>query len=204
MADALAAFGLASNIVQFVDAGIKLVSYGRELYCSEEGASKENTVIDKIAADIKLITQNLANGVVNNDPALQEMVGKCAELAGDLHALLQVLKIDTQKNRRMETMKKSLKSFRKRHEIKDIYDRLCKVRDQVCFHLNYLLMYVPFSSRGVLPDSAYQQSADCSFTNYARLLRHQNNRFRDAGQAGQNVVRDTKYHEREAMGGRQQ
>jgi hypothetical protein len=139
MAETLAAFGLASNIVQFVDVGIKLVSYGRELYRSEKGASKENTEIDKIAADIKLITQNLANGVVNNDPALQELVGTCAELAKDLHAILQVLKIDTQKNRLMETMKKSLKSFRKRHEIKDIYDRLCEVRDQICFHLNYLL-----------------------------------------------------------------
>lgn len=140
MAETLAAFGLASNIVQFVDVGIKLVSYGRELYHSEEGASKENTEIDKIAADIKLISQNLANGAANNDLALQELVGTCAELAIDLRSIMKVLKIDTQKNRRIETMKKSLKSFRKRREMKAIYDRLCKVRDQVCFHLNYLLM----------------------------------------------------------------
>jgi len=139
MAETLAAFGLASNIVQFVDVGIKLVSYGRELYHSEKGASKENTEIDKIAADIKLITQNLANGAVNNDLALQELVGTCAELARDLGSIMKALEIDPQKNRRMETMKKSLKSFRKRHEMKNIYDRLCKVRDQVCFHLNYLL-----------------------------------------------------------------
>jgi hypothetical protein len=139
MAEALAAFGLASNIVQFVDFGIKLVACGSELYSSAEGASKENTIIEKITLDIKRIAQNLASGAANHDEVLQDLVKVCNELARDLLAVLGTLKIDTEKNRRMETMRKSLKNFQKRREIKDIYNRLCKVRDQVCSHLNFLL-----------------------------------------------------------------
>ena len=136
MAETLAGLGLASNIVQFVDAGIRFLSYARELY--EEGASRENTEIEKIAADITSITQNLALGAAR-DPTLQDLVVTCAHLARDLHAILQALKVDTQKNRRVEAIVKPLKRLQKIRKIKDIYDRLCKVRDQVCFHLNYLL-----------------------------------------------------------------
>lgn len=139
MAEALAALGLASNIVQFVDFGIKLMSHGRELYASADGVSKENSIIETIAVDIKLLTQNLASSGVDYDGELRKLVKACNELSHDLLEVLGSLKIDTEKNRRMETMRKSLKSFRKRREINDIYDRLCKVRDQVCAHLNYLL-----------------------------------------------------------------
>jgi hypothetical protein len=139
MAEALAAFGLASNIVQFVDFGIKLVSCGSELYSSAEGASKENTIMEKITLDIKRNTQNLVSGGVNHDEALRDLVKACNELARDRLAVLGTLKIDVKKNRRMETIRKSLKNFQKRREIKDIYNRLCIVRDQICSHLNFLL-----------------------------------------------------------------
>jgi hypothetical protein len=119
MAESLAAFGLASNIVQFVDFGMKLISYGRELYSSAEGVSKENNTIEKIALDIKLMTQNLASGV-NHDEALQGLVTACNKLSHDLLAVLDTLKIDTEKDRRMEAMKKSLKSLQKRREINGI------------------------------------------------------------------------------------
>src|SRR5437016_1671448 len=99
MAEILAGLGLASNIVQFVDAGIKFLSYAGELY--EEGASNENTEAEKIAADIKSITQNFALSAAH-DPTLQDLAVTCVRLAKDLHAILQVLKVDTQKDRRVE------------------------------------------------------------------------------------------------------
>jgi len=89
--------------------------------------------------DIKRTTRNLASIAANHDEALEDLVKTCNRLARDLLAILDTLKIDTKKNRQMETMRKTLKNFRKRREIKDIYNRLCKVRDQVCSHLNVLL-----------------------------------------------------------------
>ena len=94
---------------------------------------------EKIALDIKRTTRNLASIAANHDEALEDLVKTCNRLARDLLAILDTLKIDTKKNRQMETMRKTLKNFRKRREIKDIYNRLCKVRDQVCSHLNVLL-----------------------------------------------------------------
>ena len=112
MAEALAAFGLASNILQFVDFGIKLVSYVSGLYASAEGASKENAIFEKIALDIKRTTRNLASIAANHDEALEDLVKTCNRLARDLLAILDTLKIDTKKNRQMETMRKTLKNFR--------------------------------------------------------------------------------------------
>jgi dynactin complex subunit len=85
------------------------------------------------------MTQNLATGGTIYDEALEALVKECKKLSHDLLAVLHTLKIDAEKNRRIEAVKKSLKSFRKRREIREVYDRLCKARDQVCSHLNFLV-----------------------------------------------------------------
>jgi cell fate (sporulation/competence/biofilm development) regulator YmcA (YheA/YmcA/DUF963 family) len=143
MAEALVAFGLASNIIQFVDSGMKLIYSTRELYQSAEGTLKKNAELREITSNIKLVAQKIANNTIRIDEvALREIAGICGELADELLAMLDGLKVDGQKNRHAEAFRKSLRSIRSRHKVKDIYDRLCKVRDQVCFHLNYLLKYV--------------------------------------------------------------
>jgi hypothetical protein len=47
--DPVAALGLAANIFQFVEQGCKLVSKGKQLYKSADGALKENVDIEIIA-----------------------------------------------------------------------------------------------------------------------------------------------------------
>ncbi|KAN0092287.1 hypothetical protein V8E51_018134 [Hyaloscypha variabilis] len=140
MAEALAALGLAANIINFVDFGIRLFSSSRELYQSAEGALKENIELAESASNIRLVVQRITNSIIGIDePALREVAGTCLELADELLEILNGLKVENQKHRKAETLRKSLKGIRSRHKVKDLYDRLCKVREQICFHLSCLL-----------------------------------------------------------------
>jgi hypothetical protein len=140
MIEALAAVGLASSIVQFVDFGTKLLSNGRELYKSAEGVLQENVELGKITESIKSTAQSIANNAIGvNDTELREMAGACKTLADELLTVLNSLKIDNTKNRQLEIIRKSLKSFRFAARLKRIYEQLCTLRNQVCFQLNGLL-----------------------------------------------------------------
>jgi hypothetical protein len=147
MAATLAAVGLISNIVQFVDFGTKLLSTSRALYRSTEGALQENVDLEEITVSIKSVAQGIADSSIGiNEPELRQLVGTCATLADELLALLSRLKIDSTKNRHLEVIRKSFKSLRFRRTVHEINERLWKVRDQVCIQLNYLLRQVSLSS----------------------------------------------------------
>ena len=61
MAEALAAVGLVSNIIQNVEVSTKVLLNGRELFKSAEGVFQENVELGKIAVSIKTVVQNVAN-----------------------------------------------------------------------------------------------------------------------------------------------
>jgi hypothetical protein len=140
MAEALAAVGLASSIVQFVDFGSKLLSDGRELYYSAAGVLLENDELETIVVNIKHVSEAISSNALGiSDPALRGMTEACLGLASELLVLLQGLKLDGTKNRQLELMRKLWKHIMSKRAIGDINTRLCNLRDQVCFHLNYLL-----------------------------------------------------------------
>lgn len=140
MAEALAAVGLASSIVQFVDFGSKLLSNGKELYHSAEGVLEENDELETIVVNIKHVSEAISNNALGiSDPALRGMAEACLGLANKLLDLLQGLKLDGTKNRQLESMRKLWKHIMSKRAVGDINARLCNLRDQVCFHLSYLL-----------------------------------------------------------------
>ena len=57
--EGLAALGLASNIVQFVDFGCRLFSQSKELYRSSSGLSVEAVELDNIAQSLGRLSDNL-------------------------------------------------------------------------------------------------------------------------------------------------
>jgi hypothetical protein len=144
MGDALAVISLAGNIVQFVDFSIKLVSTGKELYQSADRALKENVELEEVTADLKLLSQTLTTsapsyGIPEGGKSLRKLADTCIQLADELIAHLESLKINTDKNRRWESINKSLQSVWKGSKTKDIEARLGKVKEEVLFHLVFLL-----------------------------------------------------------------
>ena len=151
MAETLAAVGLVSNIVQFVDFGTKLLATSRALYHSTEGAMQENVDLEMITASIRSVSQGIVNGTLGIDePELRNLAGTCTTLADELLAFLSRLKIDSTKNRQLEVIRKSFKSIRFGRTVRELNDRLCRVRDQVFVQLDYLLRQVNCPSQKVI------------------------------------------------------
>ncbi|KAL9047908.1 MAG: hypothetical protein Q9162_007914 [Coniocarpon cinnabarinum] len=70
MAEALAALGLASNIVQFIDFGLKTTSTIKEIYSSASGLTSETTTLNDIATEFEKTVSSLQKSAYDNSPRL--------------------------------------------------------------------------------------------------------------------------------------
>ena len=76
MLDPFSAISLASSIVQFVDFGKRLVSEGRELYESADGALAKHVELEAIIKDIKLRSEKSVTvpGASEDEVGLRKLV----------------------------------------------------------------------------------------------------------------------------------
>ena len=127
--DAIAAFGLACNVVQVVNFGMDVVSICRELYRGGS-LSKYDHLEDMTNHLIGLrdaLDSPTAQGKQNlrkcQDPALLDLAGKCSTTATELFAELQKLKINGSPKKR-QVISRSARSLWKQSSINKIQTRL--------------------------------------------------------------------------------
>ncbi|KAI1854630.1 hypothetical protein JX266_000748 [Neoarthrinium moseri] len=141
MAEALAAIGLASNILQFVEVGITAVRSAHKLYKGADDLSKADKELELLTRNVKLTLHRIQhNAHVKLPDDLRALITICGPLADELLSLLDNLKIDPEKDKRVESMKKTFKAYRTRHEIKDLSERIEKIRIRICDHMNVEFM----------------------------------------------------------------
>ncbi|KAH0536562.1 hypothetical protein FGG08_006570 [Glutinoglossum americanum] len=147
----LAALGLAGNIVQFVDFGIKLFSEGWELYKSTQGICIEGHELEIVTVDLKRLTGDLrsttllslhAKSPSTDDIRLRELAGSCGELADELLKLLDDLKVKGLYHRKWKSFKQALNHARKQKKIKNLEERLKKFQEQIGIRLIAILRLV--------------------------------------------------------------
>ncbi|KAI4597306.1 hypothetical protein KJ359_004412 [Pestalotiopsis sp. 9143b] len=108
-----------------------------KLYKSPDDLSKADKELELLTRLLKTTlhqTQNNRQAEVPDD--LQTLITICGQLAEELLNILDGLKIDPEKDKRVESVKKTFKAYRKRQEIKDLSDRIEKIRVRICDHLN--------------------------------------------------------------------
>ncbi|KAK3376951.1 small s protein [Lasiosphaeria ovina] len=109
--DPLTALSVATGVVSFVDFGSKLLSNSRKLYKSSNGVLTENVDLQIIALDIATLAQGLRRNLPEHRPlsnsskkgsttfgddgALDAMCRRSVEIASELMAQLDKLKVDT-------------------------------------------------------------------------------------------------------------
>jgi hypothetical protein len=139
--EAVAAIGLASGIVQFADCGIRWASSANELYKSGNGALRENSELEVVVDSLRaFVLQLKTDGRLQDDHKLEALVATCLPLADELIEILGKLKVEGEKANRRESIRKALKSLVSRGKIQDIDERLGRIRDQICAHVNYILL----------------------------------------------------------------
>jgi hypothetical protein len=134
--EALAAVGLAGNIVQFIHFGCSLIFEGRQIYISTSGLTEENTDLHTIAGNLnKFIT---TFRVRNGDANLASLAVRCQEVAQKLSDAVSSLaerhELDP-RYARYKAIRQALKSMWGKGEIKDLQQRLESLRDQLTLHL---------------------------------------------------------------------
>jgi hypothetical protein len=140
-AETLAAIGLAGNIVGFVDFGAKLLSSAVETYQSTEGSLKENDELQAITSQLHQNFTSLSMAYASTqDPTLRDLLNKSILIAKELLDILESFKIDTKKNRRLESVRVSLRMAMKKGDIKGLEGRINRLRDGICFTTTTLLL----------------------------------------------------------------
>ena len=130
--EAVVAFGLAANIVPFIDAASKLVSLIWSLYFSSKEGLEEYTAFLKITQDLRSILENLRT--TEGGDGMQQIVGECQKLGSELESTLRKLNL-SDKIRKRDALKAAVKLLWKEDEIKVIQTKLDAFRSQLTLHL---------------------------------------------------------------------
>src|SRR5579871_6769347 len=116
--DPLSVLSVASNIVQFVDFGLRVVSKGNQIYRSVDGRLAENLDLEIVTSDLLLLQHKLqrcipvssgTSPVSEDTQALQSLCQSCTTTAERLLERLNMAKAQG-RFRRWKSLRQALKS----------------------------------------------------------------------------------------------
>ena len=172
MAEALIAVGLASNILQFIDVGSKLVSNVWTIFTSGREGLATLLDVQKVTKDLEQILRDFkipkdANVCLDSsDNGLQQLVGSCEHLAIELLESLKKFDLP-EKSRKRDNLKAALRLIWKEEELKSLQSRLDGYRQEIVLHLLTLIRYVQCASAATVLKLTFdvshqgQQSVQC-------------------------------------------
>lgn len=123
--DPVTALGVAGNVVQFVDFGIKLISKGKEIYKSTDGILADHAEQAAISSRLAELSKRLSDSVSASatrkklspaEVALREVTIECKEVADDFSKAINKLKV-TGNHRGWKSFRQALKSVWKKEGI---------------------------------------------------------------------------------------
>lgn len=102
MLDPVTALGVAANVVQFVQLGIKIFKKSGALYKSTSGKATEDAQLESIAEDLMILTMYSARPLLARDPdacspaesQLLQLTSDCKDVSKRMQELLKDLNIE--------------------------------------------------------------------------------------------------------------
>jgi hypothetical protein len=139
--DPLAAIGLASAIVQFVDYSTKIIHGAREIYESTSGMTQENRSLESIVSKMKELTSKLLPSTGSprseEEEALCRVAAECNILSDQILELLGKLKPKNGKSKRQSALAAFKNKLREREKL-ELEKRLTNCRSQLELQLTFL------------------------------------------------------------------
>ena len=147
--DPLSALSLASNVVQLVDFGSRLISKSQEVYKSADGTSNVNGNLETITKDLTRICSSLIQPehYINKEQAsvpeiaLIPLCRSCKKLGDEFLSVLKTLKVKG-RHQKWSTVRQALRTAWKESTILSYEKRLGDFRSQIVAHLISILRYV--------------------------------------------------------------
>jgi len=147
MAEAFAVLSIAANIAQFTDYARQLISGGKEIYNSLEGARDEHKALKIIIDDVKSLAHdngaraNSSRQYSNADEiAFRKLAAECEPLADKLLAILKDLEIPNDgRFRGLQTVRQTIRGTAKRRVIQELLRRLTDIDMRLRYRASRLL-----------------------------------------------------------------
>ena len=143
MAETVLAFGLAVNVMTFIDFSYKIFSNGYQLHLSSRYSVRKNQDLEIITKDLHRLTDNLEKslqqGSLNEDPSLDEvelqrLAEQCKVICLELVQTLQDLQAHGS-NRKWNTFLAALKTVWKEEKIEALQKTINQFRQQLIIHM---------------------------------------------------------------------
>lgn len=138
--EALAALGLASNIISFVDFTWKLLAGANEIYASGSGIAGDVQFLDTVTKDV----QHHAERVVaaqTSTPQLRNLARQCDEVAQELLSSIEKMRAKGG-NTRWISFLAALKGVHSQKKIDQLTDKISKIQARMSALTQELLLYV--------------------------------------------------------------
>lgn len=138
--EALAALGLASNIIQLIECGFKVIMIAKELHESGQEATHTNKNSGFLAQEmrelsLKLMKQLPSSDLTDDQKALSRLADQCSQLSNKLLVLLDDLKIK-KPGRKIYIVTGALRNMRKKRERDQLEADLNNYRQQLNMQIN--------------------------------------------------------------------
>ena len=141
--EALAAVGLASSMVQFVDFAVKIISKGNKYHKSTDGVLPENREYLGIAKNFARLNQGLGSALnafpptkklSDDERALHTVAMSCQTIVRQFKAALDQLKILGTRGK-WKSIRQALKACWSKEKIEEMLEKLRIVREDFVVHL---------------------------------------------------------------------
>ncbi|OQU94913.1 NACHT domain-containing protein [Cladophialophora immunda] len=137
--EAMAAVGLAGNILQFIDFAAKIVTKGHHIYKSVDGSLSENNDLELITSDLVVLQTKLerspdrSSGAASpneDDEAVRTLAAASTKLAQQLLTRLNAVKAQG-RFRRWKSLRQAVKQVCSKAEVDDMARRLSQFRGEL-------------------------------------------------------------------------
>ena len=138
--DPITALGIAGNVVQFIDFGLKAVSKARKIHASSTGSLVENVNLTFLAEDIAVVTAKLSIVTGSGNGNLDDICKRCVEAANELLGALKRMHASGEKSK-WRSARQALNAMWGRAKVEELRRKLEMWRDEIQFHVLVDLKY---------------------------------------------------------------
>ncbi|RSL57438.1 hypothetical protein CEP53_006487 [Fusarium sp. AF-6] len=141
MAEALAALGVAANVLQFIECGYRIVKAAQELKADKDEFMLSTGETEMLAKSLNLTLGQIQTGcAIPIPPHLSTTISTCIELSEKLGRLLDDIKVPPKEKPIWKRIQAWFKTYTKVDEIKSLDNRLTLLRTNICDQLNLGLL----------------------------------------------------------------
>ena len=133
--EALAAVGLASNVLQFISFGAGLLSETQQIHSSLSGTTREFEDIEDVCQHVQDLCSGLSTAPGRNpttdDPRLLHLSSKCRDTAQDLAGRLQAVRAKSGSGTKISSLRTCLRANLGKRRVKELQKALDTYRSEL-------------------------------------------------------------------------